>query len=386
MGVPSVEIMNPERQKDMPFRLGYVPGLDGLRGISILVVMIYHANFNLLSGGFIGVEIFFGLSGFLITALLIQEFDNAGRIKLKAFYLRRVLRLFPALLALLIVYCLTIFYLVGFRGSKPFLVDAFIALFYMSNWARALNIHPPYLLGHTWSLSIEEQFYALWPPLLVLLLWKIRSRWAIAWIAFSIAVSAWALRCYLGATGSTALRLSNGLDTKADALMVGCALGIIVASNLIQESARGILSRILRMASPVSVGILAGICKIAFWYAPIMFYWLYFIIEILTAIIILDCIINKDSMINRILSLKGLVWVGTISYGLYLWHYPVFAVMKQFRFDWVRVITLGSAITFAATTLSFYLLEKPFLRLKKKFEMQSRKEAGRVPAVQPTEV
>lgn len=372
----------------MPFRLGYVPGLDGLRALSILAVMIYHANPDLLSGGFIGVEVFFGLSGFLITALLIQEFDNTGEISLKTFYLRRVLRLAPALVALLIVYCPVVFYLANFsfQRAKPLLTDALIVLFYMANWARAFNIHPPSLLAHAWSLSIEEQFYALWPPLLVLLLRNIRSRWAIAWIAFSIAVSAWALRCYLGATGSTALRLSNGLDTKADAVMIGCVLGIIVSSNLIQESVRGILSRILRIASPVSVGILAGICKIAFWYDPIMFYWLFFIIEILTAIIILDCIVNKDSMINKILSLKGLVWVGTISYGLYLWHYPVFRLMKYFQLDWVRVITLGTAITFAATTLSFYLLEKPFLRLKKKFEIQSRKEAGRVPAVQPTEV
>ncbi|MBI3934345.1 MAG: acyltransferase, partial [Acidobacteria bacterium] len=115
-----------DRPRGEKFRLGYSPQLDGLRGISILAVMTYHANFNLLSGGFIGVDIFFVLSGFLITSLLVQEYDTNGTIRLKAFYLRRVLRLFPALLLMLLCYSGFSVAVWGFAGAKDRLIDALI--------------------------------------------------------------------------------------------------------------------------------------------------------------------------------------------------------------------------------------------------------------------
>ncbi|OFW10520.1 MAG: hypothetical protein A3G20_06870 [Acidobacteria bacterium RIFCSPLOWO2_12_FULL_59_11] len=375
--MPATRLDNPDHTKAVTFHLGYSPELNGLRGAAITAVLIYHANENLLSGGLIGVDIFFVLSGFLITALLIQEYDNTGSIRLKAFYLRRVLRLAPALLLLLLLFSLSSVVLLGFHGAKSQLMDALIALFYMTNWARALGIYPVYGLAHTWSLSIEEQFYLLWPPLLLLLLRNKRSRGACVLIASSIAIFAWAQRCYLGSTGATIIRLNNGLDTRADSLMIGCTLGIMVASNWIPQQGRGRISRVLYILSPCSVLILAGISVFATWRDPVFYYWLLFVIAVLTAIIILDCYLNKNSKIRRMLSLKGLVWVGNISYGLYLWHYPIYRAMRQYGFDWTQVITLGTLITFAAAALSYYLLEQPFLRLKKKLEFS--RQAPRSP-------
>ena len=363
------EAAGPERSipaAPVPFRLGYAPELDGLRGVAIAAVMVYHAYEPWLRGGLIGVDIFFALSGYLITALLIQEFDATGQIRLKAFYLRRVLRLFPALLLLLLIFCLASVLILGISGARTQLTDALIALFYSTNWARALRLHPPYFLGHTWSLSIEEQFYLLWPPLLLLLLRHSRSRWTSVRVPLAIALCAWALRSYLGLTGATIMRLSNGLDTRADSLMVGCVLGIIVASNLIPPSLQKSIARFCYFASPCSLLLLLAISVVSGWRDPLMYYAWLFLIPILTGIIILDCRLNPASLVKRFLSLKGLVWVGTISYGLYLWHYPIYTAMWRSGYGWIEVTTLGTVITFFVTTASYRFLEQPFLRWKKK--------------------
>jgi peptidoglycan/LPS O-acetylase OafA/YrhL len=151
------------------FSLSYTPALDGIRGVSILAVMIYHAGASFLPGGFIGVDVFFVLSGFLITALLLKEYDRGRQIQLKKLYIRRVLRLAPALAVLLFVFTVSSWLLLEPKQAGSHLWDAFITLCYASNWTQALDIHPPDLLGHTWSLSIEEQFYILWPMTLCLL-------------------------------------------------------------------------------------------------------------------------------------------------------------------------------------------------------------------------
>ncbi|MBI3934272.1 MAG: acyltransferase, partial [Acidobacteria bacterium] len=258
----------------------------------------------------------------------------------------------------------------GFAGAKSRLVDSLITLFYMSNWARALGIHAPNELGHTWSLSIEEQFYAIWPPLLLVLLRKAPTRLTIALIALALAVSAWMLRWYLGMAGATTTRLFNGLDTRADALMIGCMLGILLSSNLIPRKAEGAMSRILSIASVVSLSVLVGIAFIEHWWDPVMYYWLLFVVELLTAILIFDCFTNPPSIVRIIVSFQPLVWIGVISYGLYLWHYPIFTLMREAGYDWKQIITAGTLLTFVIAILSYFLLERPFLKLKKRLEFR----------------
>ncbi|HWP83957.1 MAG TPA: acyltransferase [Terriglobia bacterium] len=372
-----VEQFLPEAGRDVrlqrePFRLGYAPHLDGLRGLAILLVMVYHANHSLFSGGFIGVDIFFVLSGFLITSLLVQEYDGAGTIRLKAFYLRRVLRLFPALLAMLIAFSTFSIAVWGFEGARSRLVDSLIALFYMANWARAFWIHPPYELGHTWSLSIEEQFYALWPPLLLLLLRKAPTRLAIALIALGLAIASWMVRFQMTLVSERPMRMFNGLDTRADAVMMGCLLGVIVASGLVPRRAGGKLSRVLYFGGIASLSALLGIALVAQWHAEIMFQWLYFGVAVMAAVLILDCVTNPASIVKVILSFKPLVWIGVISYGLYLWHYPIYTLMYEAGYEWQQVMTVGTLTAFAIAIASFFLLERPFLKLKRRWEVRPR--------------
>ena len=156
------------------FRLGYRPSLDGLRGVAVLVVMAHHAYVPFFRGGGVGVDIFFVLSGFLITSLLLEEWRRTQDISLRGFYIRRGLRLLPALFMLLLV--LQAYALLRMRGDAFWEMEKAIGavLGYFGNWVAALGLYDMRVLSHTWSLSIEEQFYFLWPIILLLML---RSRW-----------------------------------------------------------------------------------------------------------------------------------------------------------------------------------------------------------------
>lgn len=220
---PQVASTTPTVEK-MAFQLKQSPALTGLRGGAVLLVMLFHADVPMLRGGYIGVDIFFVLSGFLISSLLIEEFHASGTINIKHFYIRRLLRLAPAVLLLLAIFSLLSFLFLSPERSSRNLIDALIALTYMSNWARAFSIHPPDYLGHTWSLSIEEQFYIFWPLTLVLFL-RLSPRLShVAVLILAIALASAGLRIFLLAEGASFFRLYNGLDTRADALMIGCAL------------------------------------------------------------------------------------------------------------------------------------------------------------------
>jgi len=348
-------------------KFGYVPELDGMRGVAILAVMIFHAGAPFLQGGFIGVDIFFVLSGFLITSLIINEYDSSSSLNLKNFYMRRLIRLAPALFLLLLVFTLLSALLLSKDKAQSNHIDTIISLFYMSNWARAFSIHPPDYLGHTWSLSIEEQFYILWPLTLLGLLRTFTNRWVIAFIAFSFAISAWLLRIYLIDNGSSFERLYNGLDTRADTLMMGCALGVILSSGLLSNKIQLVLSKWLSILAPCVILCLVFISITMTWTNPKMYYWVFFAVEIFTVIILLHLFVNRDSFIHKLLSMKWIVWVGSISYGLYLWHYPIYRVMKSLDYSGYEVITYGTFITFMVSMLSFYFLEKPILKLKRKF-------------------
>ena len=350
------------------FKLSYVPELDGLRGLAIIIVILFHANVSFFSGGFIGVDIFFVLSGFLITSLLIQEFDSTGTIKLNYFYMRRALRLGPALLLLLITFCILSFLLLNEEKATRNLIDALISLVYLSNWARAFNFHPPDFLGHTWSLSIEEQFYILWPIILLLLLRaKKKNRLHIICFAAMAALVSWLLRIYFVMSDVPLERVYNGLDTRTDSLMVGCVLGVLISSRLISEKVKDALSRWLKYIAPFSMVLLLFLSFTSNWQDNRIYYLGFFVVELLVAILILDIIINKNSMARKILAMRWLVWVGSISYGLYLWHYLVFRTMFALGFNGLMVVLLGTFVTFIIAICSYSFLERPMLKFKKPF-------------------
>ncbi|WP_230314481.1 acyltransferase family protein [Candidatus Contendibacter odensensis] len=348
-------------------KLGYVSELDGLRGAAILGVMGFHADTPFLKGCFIGVDIFFVLSGFLITTLLIQEFDESGSVSLKNFYMRRVLRLGPALIALLIVFCLASFAVLSEEKASRNYVDVIISLAYLSNWARAFSIHPPDFLGHTWSLSIEEQFYIAWPIILLTILRVSKKRPHVVIIAATIALLSWIFRVYLSINSAPPERLYNGLDTRADTLMVGCTLGLWLSSGLATEKAKKILQKHLVVIAPISMVFLLAVSTLSYWRDPWMYYFGFVIVELLTTALVLDVLINPQSIIRKVLAMKWLVWVGSISYGLYLWHYPIYRTMSALGFYRLDIITVGSLVTFIVAVFSYYVMERPLLKLKKRF-------------------
>src|ERR1051325_9449434 len=153
-----------------PFHLGYRRNLDGVRGLAILLVLINHSTLLGDGFGFVGVNTFFVLSGFLITCLLTEEYEKSGRISLRDFYMRRALRLLPALVTMLIAFVIFVFLTDPHKRAVRELHEALFALFYFSNWAGILRIGRHISLAHTWSLSVEEQFYIVWPLILLLLL------------------------------------------------------------------------------------------------------------------------------------------------------------------------------------------------------------------------
>jgi peptidoglycan/LPS O-acetylase OafA/YrhL len=299
--------------------------------------------------------------------LLTQEFDRSGSVSLKNFYVRRVLRLGPALIALLIVFCLVSYWALSEERANSNYVDAIISLAYLSNWARAFSIHPPDVLGHTWSLSIEEQFYIVWPIILLTMLRVARKRHHVVIVATVIALLSWLFRVYLSMNAASPERLYNGLDTRVDTLMTGCALGILLSSGLVSEQLKKTLQRRLVVFAPISVALLLAFSVLSDWRDPRMYYWGLVAVELLTAVLVLDILMNPQSIVRRFLAMRWLVWVGSISYGLYLWHYPIYRTMSALGFHGAAIITLGSLGTFIVAALFYYVMEKPILRFKKHF-------------------
>jgi peptidoglycan/LPS O-acetylase OafA/YrhL len=349
-----------------PFFLGYIPGLDGMRGLAILAVMAIHAGAP-LSGGFIGVDIFFVLSGFLITTILVREHDITGHISLKHFYLRRILRLAPALILMLMVF--SAFSIVLLHGAelRRNLTQVLIVVCYATNWARGLHLYTMGSVRHTWSLSVEEQFYMLWPLILLCLLRFVKSRRSVVSIISLLALLSWTLRAFMATNGADGWRLTVGLDTRADALLVGCALGVALTSNLVSGALRAALEATSKYFAFVSALALLCIACVVEQREMSLFYWVYAVIEVLAALIILDVVMSKGGIVKAVLSNRLLVWIGSISYGLYLWHFPIYMAMRSLKYThWHILITVGSAATFLVAAGSYYFLERPFLKLKHK--------------------
>jgi peptidoglycan/LPS O-acetylase OafA/YrhL len=335
--------------------------LDGLRGIAILAVLVHHQLTPLLwRGGFLGVDLFFVLSGFLITSLLLVEFEQAHSISLRKFYMRRILRLGPALFLYLLGSLLVTWHTQFIEVIRELKLIG-MAMVYVTNWRMALGwdnaLDPTAII---WSLSIEEQFYLLWPLLLfACLALKLKGRLIVGGLVLAIAAIAVHRYSLLG-SGVDLTRLYYGTDTRADALLVGCVIAFVPVIPLRAEW----FSRFGLLAAAALVYLIAR----ANFSDLFLYRGGFTMLALLVGIIILAVANAPRSPLALVLGWWPLRWFGKISYGLYLWHWLVIRnVSFYFLGRWNSGAKLALALTIASA--SFYLVEQPFNRMKRRYEV-----------------
>lgn len=341
------------------FRLTYLPALDGLRAIAVIAVMAVHSN--LLTGGWLGVDVFFTLSGFLITMLLLEERAITGRIAFKAFYIRRALRLLPALFLFLTIWTtILVVQFPAFVGLT--LGNALAVALYVANWAKIAGFGLG-IFAHTWSLAIEEQYYIAWPLLLAFALPR-RNR-SLAGVLLITTAAAVIYRLIFAIHGATHTRLYEGLDTHADSLLVGGVLAAIVLSGLVSRSPRGqSIMSIVGAAASAALLVLFVVTE----QSPHLFFATTLAATATAAVI---AAIFVEGFPTTLLTVRPLVALGRISYGVYLWHFPVFfysgVLIRDASTPFSVHLTHSAAAwtaTIAIASLSFRLVERPFLALK----------------------
>lgn len=340
----------------------HVPELDGLRGIAILSVLVHHqlTTFS-LRAGFLGVDLFFVLSGFLITGLLLTEFENTKSISLRNFYMRRVLRLGPALLLYLLACVLVTYYTQLIELTREFKLIA-IALVYATNWRMAFgwdsSLDPTAII---WSLSIEEQFYLVWPLVFLgCLALKLRRSFIVAglgFVIFAIIVH----RYLLLDAGADLTRLYYGSDTRADSLLMGCLFALLPGTGV-----RARRKRWLGIAGVLSAAGLAYLIVTSNFSDLFLYRGGYTVVALLAGVVIFVAANSPPRMLSAAFQWRPLRWFGKVSYGLYLWHWLVVRSTSFYYLGyWEPWAKFALAVGIAST--SFYLVERPFNRLKTRF-------------------
>lgn len=353
----------------------YMPGLDGLRALAVLAVIAYHVQFAWAPGGLLGVGVFFTLSGFLITSILISQWAKLGRIRLGDFWLHRARRLLPALFVMLAV--VTAWVTVADRARLADLRTAVgAAAGYFSNWyliarnqSYFARFAPPAPLDHLWSLAVEEQFYLLWPLLLVAALIAARklhaaSAWLIVPTAILAAASGYAM-VSLYHPGLDPTRVYEGTDTRAFGLLIGAMLALAWPSAGERGTGGAARShsrwtRVLLDASGLAG--LAGI-GLMIWrvgqYSPFSYRGGLVLLSVATAAVV-AATAYPASIVGRMLGWRPLRWIGVRSYGIYLWHFPVIVMTSKPN---TKPGLLQAGLEIAAcvllAALSWQLIEEP---------------------------
>lgn len=316
----------------------YNPKLDGLRAIAAIIVVAFHAKVPAFGGGFLGVDVFFVLSGYLITRLLVDENESLGQIDFGRFFIRRLWRLYPALLFLIIVYVFFAPALFPQYDIKKHYQDTVLSGLYLADYARTFGV-PLSVLNHTWSLSAEMHFYLVWPIIFTLVLKLPKERIQSVLLAIWLVSTAW--RWHGFAWFEDGWDIYNRVDTHSSGLILGALLATM----------KPIPSRVLGY-----LGLALVIFSISYfdWRKQSTALFGFSLAEIGAAMIILAP--------PRWMGGTVLVWIGKMSYGLYLWQYPVVRFMRDSDASWQVSLLIGMMVGISIAAVSYYFIEEPLLK------------------------
>ncbi len=363
---------DPDAPRRSSRRMGYQPGLDGLRAIWLFVVMAYHAGFSWMHGGYVSLEVFFVLSGFLITTLLLEERARSGHVELGQFWLRRARRLLPALIVMLVV--VSIISVIGGDGTQltQLRTDLPWATFYAGNWGQIFGDVPYYadtapLLRHLWSLGIEEQFYLLWPLAFLLLMRRRITPVGCARLLAGLAVTVMAVTFLIQVTGPGPLfgdvERTNFLYlstvTRSSGLLLGVAAAFVWRPwRSARRTWRPQVGTALDLTGLLALIGLAWLAAVTTLTDGYVYQWALAVISILSLVAVLTAVHPAARRMRRVLGWRPFVLVGQRSYGLYLWHWPIFIFMGAIDGSVVKLLP-ALLVTAVVAEISYRFIERP---------------------------
>lgn len=342
----------------------YTPALDGIRAFAVLLVLLFHAGVPFMGSGYLGVDVFFVLSGFIITTLLMKEHAETGHINLPFFYLRRVCRLYPALLLLLLLVLIGFWAVLGIPPTelKNYPAHAGIALLYLTDVALLMDWMPKTsIIMHTWSIAIEEHYYIIWPFVLLALCRSAKKKHLAKIMGGMFLLSlVWkAIGC---------VYFKDSLYLRFDYRISGLILGGFVAA-FIQGGGK-------LPDYKIPLAVFFALFLLCLWTAVPRISWSFAlgvtVTEIFTALLIYAVMSDHANAVVKFLGSSVPVYLGRISYGIYLYHYPIAAYTIVGR-DWTVTLPVTITLTLIVASLSYVVVERPALEFAKRYKTKYRK-------------
>jgi peptidoglycan/LPS O-acetylase OafA/YrhL len=357
---------HPSMWKQPDAKVPYLPGLDGLRAIAVVAVLLFHAEVPAVQGGFLGVDVFFVISGYLITAILLTQWRNRRWIDLKTFYWRRARRLLPALF--LVLFGVTLISVLFLRDEVATLRgDVIASLTYVTNWFFVFGQKSYFessgresLVKHLWSLAVEEQFYLVWPVLFAVAMRKLGQRGLLIAILVGAAAST-LLMAVLYDPNADPSRVWYGTDTRAAALLIGSALALVWAPHRLRRTVGRGAPFLLDLVGVVALVTLVLMLSVTDQFSESLYRGGFLKLSIVTAVLI-AAVVHPAAHIGQVMGMRPLRWLGLRSYGIYLFHWPVYMLTRPVLdvplTGWTLLV-LRLAITMALATLSYRYVETP---------------------------
>ena len=333
---------------------GGLPQIDGLRGLAVAEVVVFHAAGRLIPSGYIGVDVFLVLSGFLITGILLREYERTSTIRMRRFYGRRALRILPALVVVCVVMIGCALILPGLRDRQASLLGAVGALTYTASPLAAAG-HDLGDFLPTWSLSVQEYFYVLWPLIMLLLLRRAGRRMVVVVTVMTGVAGGYTVSAYVLFHWSEE-RISYAADTRVVQLLVGVLFAVLISRTRI-----AVPTWLAAGCTAVLVGsiILPVSVTTSFYYAGADL-----LVAVLAALLVVHLAAGR-SVLARVLSWRPMVWVGRRSYGIYLWSLPVGALVSLTPMPVLPRFAAKVVLTVLVPAVSYTMVEQPMLRLRR---------------------